>query len=148
MQDRLDQAADLFSRGFNCAQAVLGAFCEKYGLNSTQAMKLAGGMGAGFCTGELCGAAAGATLVIGLRDGCLEADDPQAKRRCNDGVCAFLSRFRELNGHIVCRDILGFEPNMRLAEDESSARAMELARGTVCMEMVMSSVEILEEMGY
>ena len=33
-----EKAAEIFSGGYNCAQAELGAFCENYGLDTDTAL--------------------------------------------------------------------------------------------------------------
>ena len=38
MRDK--KAKELFTKGYNCAQAVLGSFCEEAGLDLNTALKL------------------------------------------------------------------------------------------------------------
>jgi len=64
-----EKAADIFNGGHNCAQAVLGAFCEEYGLDTDTALRIARGLGSGVRNAEICGAVSGAVLVIGLKYG-------------------------------------------------------------------------------
>jgi C_GCAxxG_C_C family probable redox protein len=67
MSVREARALKLFSDGnkYNCAQAVLGAFCEESGLDINIAFKLANGFGGGIRCGETCGAVSGAVMAIG-----------------------------------------------------------------------------------
>ncbi len=36
-----EYAVNLFKKGYNCSQAVLGAYCEELGMDMETAMKLA-----------------------------------------------------------------------------------------------------------
>ena len=49
--------------------SVVVVFREEYGLDRESALKLCSGLGSGFRLGELCGAASGAALAIGLKHG-------------------------------------------------------------------------------
>ena len=42
-----ERAKALFLDGYNCAQAVFGAFCEELGFDFDTAMKLSSGFGGG-----------------------------------------------------------------------------------------------------
>ena len=43
-----DKAEELFLAGYNCAQSVIGAFCEEYGLSLDMALKMSAPFGGGF----------------------------------------------------------------------------------------------------
>ncbi len=51
---------------YNCAQAVLMAFCEEKGLSSQMAADLTANFGSGMRIGGVCGAMSGGLLVLGL----------------------------------------------------------------------------------
>lgn len=40
MNKKSEKAAELFQNGFNCSQAVLGAFCECYGMKTEKFIKM------------------------------------------------------------------------------------------------------------
>ena len=72
---------ELFRQGYNCAQALLMAFGDSCGLERDMALKLALGLEGGLgMTGEVCGAANGACLLLGLDTGTRE-DPSGAKGR-------------------------------------------------------------------
>lgn len=143
MSTKSDASAENFLSGFNCAQAVFTAFCEKYGLNFETAAKLAGGMGGGFRFGQICGAASGGVLVIGLRHGASDPADKTSKAACNEKTKAFLEEFRKRNQSFICREILGCD----ISTPEGQAKAAPQFT-TTCVDMVKSAVELLEELGY
>ncbi|NLF42508.1 MAG: C_GCAxxG_C_C family protein, partial [Bacteroidales bacterium] len=61
MKNKAEYANECFSSGFNCAQSVFSAFCEDYGLEKNQALKIACSFGGGMGhLGEVCGAVSGA----------------------------------------------------------------------------------------
>ena len=138
-------AAELFRSGFTCSQAVLLAFCDSYGLDRDNALKIACGLGGGLRCSEVCGSVSGAVLVIGLKHGNTDAKDRTTKKLCDAKVEAFMSAFREKNRHITCRDILGCD----ISTVEGRKKAMdEKLFTTVCVDMVISAAAILEESGY
>ncbi len=143
--DKAETALELFRNNFNCAQSVFTAFCEDYGLPRDTALKLTSGLGGGVRCGEICGAASGAVLVIGLSCGHSILGDMQAKELCNKETVEFMKRFRERNGSRVCRDILGID--ISVGDNRVKAKEQNLFN-TVCVSMVSSAVEILENMGY
>ena len=145
MSSRAEEAIDLFNSGFNCAQSVLGVFCEKYDINKGFALKISSGLGAGFRSGEVCGAVSGAVLVIGLKYGQQSADDTTSKSLCNSKTSEFMGMFKDKNNSVVCREILGF--NLSVKEEYEHAQRQNLFR-TTCVEMVKSAVTLLEELGY
>ena len=64
-----------FQNGCNCAQAVLLAFCEDYGMDKDTAMMIAASFGAGMAgLRSTCGTVTGANMVIGLATGSDRAD--------------------------------------------------------------------------
>ncbi len=140
---REDKAAVLFENGYNCAQAVIGAFCEEAGLDLNAALKLANGFGGGARCGELCGAVSGALMAIGLQCGFCNEKDFEQKGYCNKKSYEFIERFNETNGSILCRDLLGVD--IRCPDDHNRPGARE-AHQSVCPQMVKSAVNILEHM--
>jgi len=145
MSKKCDQAVELFNSGFNCCQAVLAVFCEGYGLDRTTALKLACGFGGGVRSGEICGAASGAVMVIGLKTGHCEAADMAAKSNCYAKTVQFLDAFRARNRSVVCREILGCDISTKAGYAKAHSAGLF---GTTCVDMVAGAVEILERLGY
>jgi C_GCAxxG_C_C family probable redox protein len=140
---RAEHAVTLFEAGANCAQAVRSAFAPLYGVDQGTAMRLAAAFGGRMArTGELCGAVSGALLVIGLRYG---PDRPaqQARETCYQVARAFLQRFQESQGALLCRDLLG----CGILTPEGRKRVHE--QGWIrerCPRFVRCAVELLEEL--
>ena len=101
-------AKNNFQNGCNCAQAVLLAFCEDYGMERETALTIAAGFGSGMAgLRETCGTVTGANMVIGLAKGKNRAEANRAFRE-------FADRFREKNGSLVCRELLAARIKTRL----------------------------------
>ena len=145
MKTKSEKAAAYFENGFNCAQSVFSTFCERYGLDEESALKIASGLGGGFRSGEICGAVSGAVLVVGLKYGQSIADDLDVKRNCNAKAEEFIQVFRERNGSIVCRELLGCD--LSTEEGRAQAKRDNLFR-TICDEKVRNAVDLLDELGY
>ena len=70
-----EKAKDLFTEGYNCAQAVFGAFSDVTGIDFETSLKLSSGFGGGMGRlREVCGACTGAFMVAGILFG---YDDPK-----------------------------------------------------------------------
>ena len=145
MSKKSEMATAYFSSGFNCAQSVAAVFCEKYGVDKNTALKMCSGLGAGFRSGEICGAVSGAVLVIGLKYGQNISEDKAAKDNCNAKTVELMNLVQARNKSVVCREILGFDLSVK--EEYEQAQEKNLFK-TTCVDMVVSSVELLEELGY
>ena len=139
------QISELFQNGLNCAQIVLSQFSEKYQMPKEEALRIGCGFGGGVRAGELCGAVSGAIMVIGLKYGNGQAEDSTSKKECYQRTQEFTQKFRETNGSIVCRDLLkcdiSTEAGMNKAKNEQLFQ-------TLCVDVVVSAIQILTELGY
>jgi len=139
--NKAERAVELFSGGFNCSQAVLTAYASEFGLSEELTLKLGSELGSGARNGELCGAVSGALLVLGLKYGHCNSADTERKMRAYAIADEFTRRFREVNGSIVCRDLLGYD----LTKPEDMAVISEKKLFCeFCPLMVKSAVEVLE----
>jgi C_GCAxxG_C_C family probable redox protein len=138
-------AAEIFARGFNCAQSVAAVFYDRYDADYDTAVRAAAGFGGGLGCGEVCGALSGAVMVVGQRYGPVEPEDAYGKENCHNRTAELVERFRERNGAVRCRELLG----CHLSTPEGRERyEAEKLRETVCVPLVMGAVAILEELGY
>lgn len=139
--NKSDKALELFSNNFNCSQAVLTAFAPDFGLDEQLALKLGTSFGGGARNGDICGAVSGALLVLGLKYGHYVSSDNEQKARAYEIAVEYTKRFREVNGSVVCRDLLGYDLTK---PDEMACIKEKGLFGTVCPKMIKSAVEILE----
>ena len=104
-------AEELFREGYNCAQAVFIAFCDKTGFDKDLAAKTASSFGGGLGRmREVCGAVSGAAMVLGVLKGYADPADHDAKKAHYALVQEFARRFKEYNGSIICRELLSGVP--------------------------------------
>ena len=106
-----ENALALFACGYNCAQSVLGAFCEELGVNKETAFKIASGFGGGMRQGEVCGAVTGALMAIGLKEGFYEEGDTEGKAHIAKKILDFEAMFEDKNGTLICKQLLGYNPS-------------------------------------
>lgn len=122
--DKAQQAKRNFEDGYNCAQAVLLAFCEETGFSREQAAHLASTFGGGMGRmREVCGAVSAMFMVEGLLRGYSDPKAKEEKSAVYARVRDLADRFRAKNHSIICRELLidtettpGGEPEARTKE--------------------------------
>lgn len=138
---KADEAVGLFNQGFICSQAVLSVFAPDYGLDHDMALRLAQGFGAGMArTDDVCGAVAGAVLVIGLRYGATQSDDRAAREKTYSVIGEFIREFTKRNGTVSCTALLGYNLSDPHQLTEAHQSGVVPAR---CPGFVRDAVEIL-----
>ncbi len=141
---KADEAVDLFNQGFICSQAVLSVFSLDYGLDRNTALRIAQGFGAGMArTDDVCGAVAGAVMVIGLQFGATHADDRAAREKTYAVINEFIREFTKRNGMVSCTALLGYnlsDPSQRTEAHESGVVPER------CPGFVRDAVELVEKL--
>ena len=141
---RVEQAVACFREGFSCSQAVLVTFAPQLGLDRDLALKVSGAFGAGMGRmGETCGAVTGAFMVIGLLHGRTRAEDQETKEKAYALVAELADQFRQRNGSLACRDLLGCD--LGTPEGQQVAHDHGLS-ATRCVKFVRDAAEIVERM--
>lgn len=108
---RREKAMALHREGYNCAQAVVLAFEDMLPADKETLAKLSSSFGGGIGgMREVCGTVSGMAMVLGFLYGNSDPGDRTAKSAHNARVQELARRFRERNGDIVCRRLLGLEP--------------------------------------
>ena len=144
---RADKAYDNFKSGYNCAQAVFMAFSDKYGIDEETAAKLASSFGGGMGRmREVCGAFSGMLLVNSMETGTADASDRETKKANYESVQMLAQKFKEQNGSLICRELLGLTKKQESEEGTApSERTPQYYQKRPCAEIVKSAAEILEE---
>ena len=142
--DKTDLAAHYHDIGYGCAQSVLCAFTEDFGLEEETALRLSTGFGSGMgrlC--EMCGALAGGCMVIGLKYGKVITDGSKygTETEITYRLTAEMARrFAARNGAIRCWDLL----HLDLSQQEDRQRALdEGIFQNQCGKYIQDVVEIL-----
>ena len=81
-------------------------------------------------------------MVLGLKYGHYQSDNNEQKTYAYDIAKEYTKRFKECNGSIVCRDLLGYD--LTNPEDVVFIKQKNLF-GSVCPEMIESAVKLLEK---
>lgn len=135
-------AAELFVGGYNCAQAVMVAFCDVTGLDKDMAARLSSSFGGGMGRmREVCGAVSGMLMVAGYLYGYDTPGDDRQKKAHYALVQDLAGKFREQIGSIVCREILKNPPS----DPNPTERTPEFYKTRPCARMVALAARILDE---
>lgn len=140
-----EKARELFREGYNCAQAVLLTFADEYGVDKATAARMAQPLGGGISRlREVCGAATGLALAVGLIWGTDDPKDMDTKKAVYQRTQALLKQFREDNGSIVCKELLGAQGNS--TEPVPSPRTEQYYSKRPCVELVAYAAGLVAEM--
>ncbi len=127
----------LFMEGCNCSQSVAAAFSDQIGMPIDQVKRLTIGFGAGIGRmREVCGAISGMAFVISAL---YDEDKGSVYARIQDVA----GQFRELNGSIICRDLLGLD-QPGASSPVPQARTSEYYASRPCPRLVEQAADILE----
>ena len=137
-------AADLFTSGCNCAQAVFVAYCDKTGIDKETALKLSSSFGGGMGKlREVCGACTGAFAVAGALWGYSDVDDQKAKTEHYKLIQRIADEFKERNETIICRELL---KGLKNTEGKAPAkRDEEYYKTRPCCKFVMDACDIIDK---
>lgn len=139
-------AAERFTRGFNCAQAVFSAYATAVGLMEEDALRIGAGFGGGMGgQQEVCGAVTGAYMVIGVRCGMVDLANIEAKEKTNAMVNEFATKFRALHGSTICLDLLGCDMNIEEGKKEIAEKNLSTA---ICLPCVQDACRILDALAF
>ncbi len=139
--DHATYAAELFTSGYNCAQAVAAAFSDLTGLDEKTSAKMISGFGGGFGRlREVCGAVSGMTFVFSCLYG---YDDPAAtteKAQMYAQIQALCGEFKANTGSLLCRELLDNPSTVPTPE----IRTPEYYASRPCARMVYTAAAILD----
>lgn len=139
-----EKAEALFLEGYNCAQAVFGAFCEDFGLEFETAMKLSSGFGGGMGRlREVCGAVSCMFMVFDMKHGYTSPTDTVAKKELYSHIQAMAKKFEEENGSIICKELLGLTD--KKSDPTPDSRTSEYYQKRPCKELVKMAADIVDE---
>jgi len=136
-----ERSKGLFDSGMYCAESVLQAVAQAYGMMDPLIPKIATGFCGGISrTSGMCGALAGRIMARGLLTGRSSPKDP--KDCCYALTHNLVQRFRERFGSTQCTDLLGCD--ISTADGAASFRANGLEK-TVCGPVTRQAAGLVEE---
>ena len=142
--DHATKARELFCSGYNCAQAVAGAFAEDMGLPLETVTKLASGFGGGMGgMRETCGAVTGMLMAAGMKWGYSDVENLDIKTAHYARTRKLIEVFKREHGTIVCRELL---EHLGELKKDPSARTAEYYKQRPCVLFVETAARLLDEM--
>lgn len=91
METRVDKVAEKHKSGYNCAQAVACAYCDRNGMEGT------------------CGAVTAACVIAGAKNSTVEMGGPGSKGATYKISKEIVRRFKEESGSVICKELKGVE---------------------------------------
>ncbi len=145
MEPHAQKAKDLFLEGYNCAQSMLGAYCDEAGIDFEQAIKLTASFGGGMGRlREVCGAVTGMFMIAGLKYGYTSPNDDETKAKHYELIQSLAKQFKEENGSIICRDLLELgEVEQGPVPDKRTADYYQHRR---CAQLIENAGKMLDEL--
>lgn len=103
-----EKAMELHNSGYNCCQAVVCAFAQKFGIDEEILFKISKGFGLGMgamnCT---CGAVSGAVMLAGLKNsGGISQRTKAATYKLAEKIT---DTFKAKNQSVICRELKGVD---------------------------------------
>ena len=137
-------AKNYFEKGYNCAQSVMLAFCDETGLDFETSALISSGFGGGIGRlREVCGAVSGMVMVLNMIKGYNDTGKGGAKAAHYALIQELCGKFREINGSIVCKELLA--PADRSTSAQPVERTAEYYKKRPCSELVKCAADILNE---
>lgn len=138
-----DKAKEFFEGGCNCCQAVFCAFREQTNLSKEDAMRLSAGFGGGMGRmREVCGAVSGMIMVLSNKFASTDPNDHAKKKELYALIQQAAGEFKEENGSIICRELLGLSE--KSSDPNPEARTKEYYKKRPCSELVHCAAAIAE----
>lgn len=108
MGERADRAKKMFLEGYNCSQAVVGAFADLFGYDPVQAIKIAEGLGGGVGRMRLtCGAVTALALLASMKMSNGLPGDLKRRGEIYAVIRQMADEFKQNNGSLICAELLG-----------------------------------------
>ena len=140
MEKHREKALENFRKGYNCAQSVVLAFDDilPYGSDVLARFSCDFGGGVGHLH-EVCGTVCGAAMIIGVLYGFDEPRPAPEKLALYARFQEIAAQFKEANGSVVCRELLGIGQNKDVSPDEAHSKKRP------CSELVAMAADLLDQ---
>ena len=134
VEQRAEKARRFFLEGYNCAQAVVLAYCDLFDISPSLAASISAPLGGGMGRlREVCGAVSGMFMVAGLF----------YKNDVYGTVQDLAEKSKALNGSIICRELLGLDHKSDSPTPE--ARTETYYKRRPCADYVASAARLIGE---
>lgn len=138
------RAAELFCKGYNCAQAVFAAFSDVTGMSESDALRLSSSFGGGMGRmREVCGACSAMFMVAGMLYGS-DTTDNAARAEHYALIQSLAEQFKQRHTTIICRQLLA---SLKPADTPTpTERTSEFYKVRPCLKFVEDACDILDDM--
>jgi len=144
MSNYSEVAMNYFKDGYNCAQAVVAAFCDRLNIDFETVIKMSSSFGGGMGRlREVCGAVSGMFIVAGLFYGYDNPQNKSAKTAHYKLIQELAAEFKDANGSIICRELLGLDKGAYSPVPDDRTREYYSKRP--CKQLVGMAAEIIEK---
>ncbi|MDN5552863.1 C-GCAxxG-C-C family protein [Prevotella sp.] len=143
---RAEIAADNYKNGYNCGQAVVVAFADRYGLSEEQAAHITAAFGGGLGRQRLtCGAVMGMAVLAGLEDGNSVPEEKEKIKTTFSAIKMMTEKFKEQYGSVTCGEILGLKGYVKAEGPAHHQEIPEEYKGRPCALKVKLAAQIFED---
>lgn len=145
IEERCLRAREIFHSGYNCCQSVVLAFSDITGLEDSVLASAASGFGGGFGRlREVCGCVSGLTMLAGFISPAPNPSDLDARKANYALVQELAEKFKQDNGSIICRELLGLATGTKEGP-APSPRTPQYYKSRSCEDRVASAARIMAE---
>lgn len=137
-----EKAMEYAAGGIDCSQIVFQYGAEILGLDGEIALRVASAFGGGMLHGRTCGCVTGALMAIGYAFGNYKPGDMDAKMKMMEKKAEFEKEFIDLNGSLLCRDLLGYD--LSKPEDLEKIKTEGVIEKR-CPKFICDACDILDE---
>jgi len=143
-EKRAAKAQGYFTEGFNCSQSVAMAFADVADRKPEDMAAIASGFGGGFGRlREVCGCVSGMTLIAGAACPATNPSNKAERTRNYAMVQKLATDFKEHQGSIICRDLIGIRAQNAIESPEPSDRTPQYYHSRGCAGFVACAAAIL-----
>jgi len=138
-KSRIDRAVEYYNGGYNCAQSVVMAYADLFGLSPEQGAAAAAGYGGGIAgTRGICGTVNGMIILAGLKFG----GGPENRAKLYKTIIAMMDGFEGVTDTFTCKELLVEAKDLTLPE-MIRCDAKEFKRP--CAKFVVLACNIIEK---
>ena len=106
-ESRVEHAIALHQKGYNCAQSVICAYADLFGIDEQTAYKMSEGFGLGMGMMEVCGALSGGLMLAGFKNSAGVNAPGKTKGMTYKINRALGEAFQQATGSVLCHELKG-----------------------------------------
>jgi len=105
--EKVEKALKNHKSGYNCAQSIVCAYSDMFGVDEKTAFRMAEGFGLGMGAMETCGAITAMAMITGMKESDGNLESSSTKKVCYKKVKEMIKEFKQKNGSIICSELKG-----------------------------------------